>query len=178
MFILLCGSLPFASDADAGVTLSYYLETGKNPSSHPVTAPGLVATPIPKLSPAIYAALPSLNTVAIYPLASNGNVPSIVGNASISNPGGIGYWGGRLYVTNVTTDSITVYPANANGSTSPIVTIQGEKPRLNNPTAIAFDSAGNIYVANAGKSGDGRDSVTKYAAGSSRRCRTGCRNHW
>jgi sugar lactone lactonase YvrE len=167
MFIWLCGSAPLISDAYAGVTLSYYLETGKNPSSHPVTAASPVATPIPKLSPAIYATLPSLNTVAVYPIASNGNVPSLVGNASVSNPGGIGYWGGRLYVTNVGTDSITVYPASANGSTSPIVTIQGEKPRLSNPTSIAFDSAGNIYVANAGKSGSGRDSVTKYAAGSS-----------
>ena len=167
MLIRLWGSPAFTSDADAGVTLSYDLETGQNPSSHPVTVASPVATPIPKLSPAIYAALPGLNTVAIYPIASNGNVPSLVGNVSISNPGGIAYWRGRLYVTNVATDSITVYPAGANGSTNPIVTIEGEKPGLDGPTAIAFDSAGNIYIANAGKSGGGHDSVTKYAAGSS-----------
>ncbi len=165
--MLLRGLPPFASDADAGSTLSYYLETGKNPSSHPVTAASAVATPSPKLSPAIYAALPGLNTVAVYPIASNGNVPSLVGNAAISNPGGIGYWNGRIYVTNEATGSITVYPAGANGSVSPIVTIGGEKTRLDGPTAIAFDSAGNIYVANAAKNGGGRDSVTKYAAGSS-----------
>ncbi len=132
-----------------------------------MTAASPVATPIPKLSPAIYTALPGLNTVAVYPIASNGNVPSLVGNASISNPGGIGYWAGRLYVTNAPIDSITVYPAGADGSTSPIVTIQGEHTGLDDPTAIAFDSAGNIYVSNAGRGGGGRDSVTKYAAGSS-----------
>jgi len=122
---------------------------------------------MPKLGPAIYATLPSLDTVAVYPLASNGNVPSLTGNAAISNPGGIGYWVGRLYVANLATDSITVYPAGANGSANPVLTIQGEHTLLDSPTAIAFDSAGNIYVANAGKGGGGQDSVTEYAAGSS-----------
>lgn len=122
---------------------------------------------MPKLGPAIYATLPDLDTVAVYPLASNGNVPSLVGNAAISNPGGIGYWAGRLYVTNLATDSITVYPAGANGSTNPVVTIAGEHTLLDSPTAIAFDSSGNIYVANAGKEGGGHDRITKYAAGSS-----------
>jgi len=122
---------------------------------------------MPQLGPAIYATLPSLDTVAVYPLASNGNVPSLVGNAAISNPGGIGYWAGRLYVTNLATDSITVYPAGANGSPNPVLTLQGEHTLLDSPTAIAFDSTGNIYVANAGKEGGGQDSVTEYAAGSS-----------
>lgn len=131
-----------------------------------MAAPSASATPIPKLGPAIYATLPSLDTVAVYPLASKGNVPSLAGNAAISNPGGIGYWAGRLYVTNLATDSITVYPAGANGSTSPTVTIQGGHTLLDSPTAIAFDSSGNIYVANAGKNGGGQDSITKYAAGS------------
>ena len=167
MLVGLCGLRSLTIDADAGVTLSYDLETGQNPSSNPVTAASAVPTPIPKLSPAIYATLPGLNTVAVYPLASNGNVPSLVGNAAISNPGGIAYWGGRLYVTNVANDSITVYPATANGSTSPIVTIHGEQMGLDNPTAIAFDSAGNIYVSNAGRGGGGHDSITKFPAGSS-----------
>jgi hypothetical protein len=122
---------------------------------------------MPILGPAIYSTLPSLDTVAVYPLASNGNVPSLAGKAAISNPGGIGYWADRLYVTNLATDSITVYPAGANGSTSPIVTIEGEHTLLDGPTAIAFDSAGNMYVANAGKGGGAQYSITKYPAGSS-----------
>ena len=144
-----------SSDADAEVT-----------DASAVAAPSPSATPIPKLGPAIYATLPSLDTVAVYPLDGKGNVPSLAGNAAISNPGGIGYWAGRLYVTNLATDSITVYPAGASGSTSPIVTIQGGHTLLDSPTAIAFDSSGNIYVANAGKNGGGQDSITKYAAGS------------
>ena len=132
-----------------------------------MTAASASTTPIPKLGPAIYSTLPSLDTVAVYPLASNGNVPSLVGNAAISNPGGIAYWAGRVYVANVAANSITVYPAGANGSPNPIVTIQGEHTLLDSPTAIAFDSYGNIYVANAGKGGGGQDSITKYPAGSS-----------
>ena len=167
MLIGLSGSPSLTSDADAGVTLHYYLETGKNPSSHPVTAASPAATPSPKLSPAIYATLPGLNALGIYPIASNGNVPSLLGNTSLDNPNGIAYRAGRLYVTNAAADSITVYPATANGSPSPIVTIRGQKQGLDQPTSIAFDSAGNIYVANAGKNGGGRDSVTKFAAGNS-----------
>jgi sugar lactone lactonase YvrE len=153
---LLRGPSRLIGDARADVT-----------DASPAAAASASATPMPKLGPAIYATLPSLDTVAVYPLASNGNVPSLVGNAAISNPGGIGYWADRLYVTNVATNSITVYPAGANGSTSPIVTIQGEHTLLDGPTAIAFDSSGNLYVANAGKNGGGQDSITKYAAGSS-----------
>ena len=144
------------SDAHAEVT-----------DASPVAAPSASASPMPTLGPAIYTTLPSLDTVAVYPLASNGNVPSLVGNAAISNPGGIGYWAGRVYVANVAANSITVYPAGANGSTNPIVTIEGEDTLLDSPTAIAFDSYGNIYVANAGKGGGGQDSITKYPAGSS-----------
>jgi sugar lactone lactonase YvrE len=152
---LLCGPSRLIGDAHAEVT-----------DASPAAAASASATPMPKLSPAIYTTLPSLDTVAVYPLASNGNVPSLAGNASISNPSGIGYWAGRLYVTNQPANSITVYPAGASGSTSPIVTIQGEHTLLDSPTAIAFDSSGNIYVANAGKQGGGHDTITKYPAGS------------
>ena len=117
------------SDADAEVT-----------DASPVAAASASATPMPKLGPAIFATLPSLDTVAIYPLASNGNVPSLAGNAAISNPGGIGYWAGRLYVTNVAANSITVYPAGANGSTNPIVTIEGEHTGLDGPKVDAVES--------------------------------------
>ena len=106
----------------------------------PVAAASASATPMPKLGPAIYATLPNLDTVAVYPIASNGNVSSLAGNAAISNPGGIGYWAGRLYVTNLATDSITVYPAGANGSTNPIVTIHGEHtaPRQSDCDRVRF----------------------------------------
>jgi sugar lactone lactonase YvrE len=155
LWSLLHGPSRLINDAHAGVTQA---------SAKPAVTTS--STPSPKFT-AIYTALPSLNTLGVYPISSNGNVPSIVGNTFISNPGGIAYWAGRLYVTNLAKDSITVYPAGANGSISPIVTIQGENTSLDSPTAITFDSNGNIYVANAGKGGGGHDSITKYAAGSS-----------
>ena len=62
-----------SSDADAEVT-----------DASAVAAPSPSATPIPKLGPAIYATLPSLDTVAVYPLDGKGNVPSLAGNAAIS----------------------------------------------------------------------------------------------
>src|SRR5208283_3137190 len=163
--LVLLGSLrgPSAriSDADAGTT-----------DTSAAAAASASATPMPQLGPAIYATLPNLDTVAVYPLASNGNVPSLVGNAAISNPGGIGYWAGRLYVTNLATDSITVYPAGANGSPivqavdtitvysrgstgniAPVRTISGALTRLSGLSGIAVDSSGNIYAPSMGVAG-------------------------
>ena len=45
----------------------------------------------------------------------------------------------------------------APGSTTPTATLTG----LNDPDALAFDSSGNLYVAN-----DGNDTVSEFAPGS------------
>ena len=52
-------------------------------------------------------------------------------------------------------------------ATSPIGTIVGAQTGLNRPQGIGIDSDGKIYVSNDGSDGNGIDSVTVYAPGSS-----------
>jgi sugar lactone lactonase YvrE len=53
---------------------------------------------------------------------------------------------GKIYVTSVTADAVTVYAAGATGNVAPIATISGANTGLQAPTGIAVDAAGNIYV--------------------------------
>jgi sugar lactone lactonase YvrE len=69
----------------------------------------------------------------------------------VTNPGGDN-------VTNPGGGTISVYPDATFGNVASLVT----NPNLLNPTGIAFDSAGNIYVADTGN-----DTITVYAAGAS-----------
>lgn len=53
-----------------------------------------------------------------------------------------------MYVSNSAgAGSITVYPTNASGNSTPYRTISGEKTRLTNPYGIAVDSRGKVYVS-------------------------------
>lgn len=54
--------------------------------------------------------------------------------------------------------SVTVYAANASGDAAPIRTIVGDATGLADPTALALDARGNLYVAN-------RATVTIYGPG-------------
>jgi hypothetical protein len=54
----------------------------------------------------------------------------------------------KIYVTNRSPIvSVTVYNAASNGNVPPIATISGSNTGLTNPTGIAVDSVGQIYVA-------------------------------
>lgn len=106
----------------------------------------------------IYVANPYTNTVTVYAANANGNVPpiAVIGGADtlLANPDGIALDVlGRIYVVNSSDNSITIYSplATATGvlNEAPIGVIIGSKTRLDNPTAIALDSHGEIYVANA-----------------------------
>ena len=122
----------------------------------------------------IYVANYATDSLSIFPLGSDGNVASLFGSDSnvpsmfvkiqLSNPSGIAYHAGNLYVADHN-DSITLYPANATGRPSTIATISGSKTRLNNPGPIAVDSAGTIYAINVGGQEDS-PFITSYTAGS------------
>jgi sugar lactone lactonase YvrE len=71
---------------------------------------------------------------------------------------------GRLYVANglssSSNGSITVYAPGATGDAGPTATIGGSNTQLSYPTALGFDHAGRLYVANRGNG-----SLTVYAPG-------------
>lgn len=46
--------------------------------------------------------------------------------------------------------SVTVYPASANGNVAPAAAVAGPNTQLGPATGVAFDSAGDLYVANKG----------------------------
>ncbi len=74
---------------------------------------------------------------------------------------------GRLYVPNIGStdsgDTITVYASGAGGNVTPTATIAGTNTGLSAPFGVALDAAGQVYVANAGRSGNG--SITVYTPG-------------
>src|SRR5258708_2576759 len=119
----------------------------------------------PRPARAIFVTNPTLNSLSVFPAGSNGNIASLFTLTHLSGPRGIAFWSGKLYVTNQGPDTITVYPANGDRRPNPIFTIGGENTQLINPTAIALDSTGDIYVANEGAS-DEPGSVTIYRSGS------------
>jgi DNA-binding beta-propeller fold protein YncE len=52
-------------------------------------------------------------------------------------------------VANWLGNSITVYAPSQKGNATPIRTITGSETKLANPTGVAFDSSGYLYVANS-----------------------------
>jgi sugar lactone lactonase YvrE len=135
-------------------------------------APAATSTASHKPAPAIFVANPTLDSLSVFPVGSNGNVPSLFTRTFLSQPAGIAYWNHNLYVTNDggATDghSIMAYPVSGGRRPAPIFTISGG--HLIIPQGVALDPAGNIYVVNEGiLSGDQSSdppSVTIYRAGS------------
>ena len=128
-------------------------------------APAATSPTSHKTAPAIFVANPTLDSLSVFPVGSNGNVPSLFTRTFLSQPHGIAYHAGNLYVTNTFPYTITVYPVSAGRRPNPIATISAE---LVIPVAIAIDSAGNMYVANQGvpQERDEPASITIYRAGS------------
>ena len=97
--------------------------------------------------------------VTAYPVGASGNVAPIAITPDMIFPAGIARDGnGRIYVTNPSTNTVTIYSSDVAGNVSPFEIIGGSKTRLANPTGIALDGNGRIYVLNSGTS-----AITVYA---------------
>jgi hypothetical protein len=94
----------------------------------------------------------------VYAKGASGNVAPIAtiagSNTGFFGPSGIAVdKAGRIYVANrghfaAGPNSITVYAPGANGNASPIATITGPNTKLGEPTGIAVDPDGTIFVTN------------------------------
>jgi hypothetical protein len=122
-----------------------------------------------------------MDSVTVYLPGSYANMTAnatIVGSGtSLALPSGLATdLSENLYVANSAggpdgVGSITVYASGSNGNVAPSITISGDSNSdttgLNFPTGLAFDAAGNLYVANATGGPDGFGSITIYGPGSS-----------
>ncbi|MGC1399676.1 NHL repeat-containing protein [Candidatus Binatus sp.] len=114
------------------------------------------------------------DTVTVYAAGSNGNVtPSATisgGATGLDLPFGVAVDSvGNLYVVSAGSavggfDSVTVYSSGSSGNAAPSATISSET-EIEAPVGIALDSSDNIYVANAGSTFGGVDSISIYPYG-------------
>lgn len=96
--------------------------------------------------------------INVYAPGANGNVAPMrrvvgdqtgLGPASLQKAHNIALDEARgvLYVANTNLNTITAYPANADGNIAPSRTIGGSATGLKSPAGIAVDASGNIYVS-------------------------------
>jgi hypothetical protein len=120
-------------------------------------------------------------SITIYAPDANGNaapVKTISGTAAsdqtgLDSPSALALdKANNIYVTNDGStdgaggaDTVTIYRAGSSGNVKPIATISGRLTQLDDPSAIAVDAIGNIYVANDATTSH-PDSITVYPAGS------------
>jgi hypothetical protein len=112
----------------------------------------------------LFIADPADNAVQILPNASSANGPGtslvnpLVGAVTLlQHPNGLAFDGtGRLIVSNLSTPSITIYPASAipgGGNVPPVASLTGSNTKLAGPGQLAFNTAagssGELYVADA-----------------------------
>ncbi len=71
-----------------------------------------------------------------------------------------------IFVTNVVGDSVNVYPLGSDGDVMPAARIKGAETGLDDPTSIALDSSGKIYVLNDQGGAGHTGTVEVFAPGS------------
>ena len=161
-----------------------------SPTSSAGPTPKPTPTPTPSPSPPVismYVAESGDNSITVTAITPGGGDEAprstIAGsNTGLSQPNGITLdKSGRIYVANEDANgiaglppSITVYAANPSATDTlgnpsptlnetPLATITGNRTGLAEPTGVALDAAGRIYVSNA-VGGAGNGSITVYAA--------------
>jgi hypothetical protein len=112
--------------------------------------------------------------IKVFPYGATGDIsPTHVIKGpftGLSRPWGIaiqqdGLGSGVIYVSNVGTNSITVYNWQDDGDVFPIRTIQGDLTQLATPGRMCVDGSGNLFVINdPSDSSDGRY-ITVFAPG-------------
>ncbi len=93
-------------------------------------------------------------TIAVYAPGANGNALPIKSIGGYNTQLGYSITGlafdasGNLYVANddAGSESITIYASGAGGNVAPIQEISGEKTGLKNPTSVAVDDKGDVFV--------------------------------
>jgi sugar lactone lactonase YvrE len=98
------------------------------------------------------------STVFGQSMTANVMVGLTISNSALLQPGEIAFDGhGNLYVANVAGNTVTVIPASSGtlfgqSVTADTVATLAAATGLHNPTGLALDAAGNLYVTNAGTS--------------------------
>jgi sugar lactone lactonase YvrE len=118
------------------------------------------------------------NAITVYPPGSYANVAEIAtisaadsdDNTSISFPEAIAVDAhGKIYLADSgganMTARVAVFAANSDGNVAPIATIAGDKTGLADPSGLALDSAGDLYVLNDNGGDDKNGSITVYPPG-------------
>ncbi len=113
----------------------------------------------------VYTPITTASVVLAFAPLANGNVaPSATiagGLTSLDIPYGAAFDPtGTLYVSNVSNNAVTEYPAGSNGNV-PATSISGSNTSISGPTAIALLPDGTLSVANATT-----NAVTEYSLGS------------
>jgi sugar lactone lactonase YvrE len=107
------------------------------------------------------------NWVTSYARSANGNIPPLAPQPNaLCLPSGVAVDSAdNIYVVNGN-NSVSIYNAGSNGNATPSSIIKGPNTGLDsyNPSKIALDAKGNVYVLNSLDPMQG--SVTVYAAGS------------
>src|SRR5580704_6278813 len=168
----------FKAGADGEVAPSYTIESPTQVSSPSSVAIGLDGK--------IYVAngggqeVPpeGSNAITVYPPGSYANVAEIAtisaadsdDNTSISFPEAIAVDAhGKIYLADSgganMTARVAVFAANSDGNVAPIATIAGDKTGLADPSGLALDSAGDLYVLNDNGGDDKNGSITVYPPG-------------
>ena len=114
---------------------------------------------------------PAQNSVTVFAAGSTGNVPpswTIQGSQTrLDDSVGLALdSSANVYVTNYkqplpkSAFAVTVYPAGSSGDVAPTQDLMGSRTKLNEPSGIAVDGSGNVYVANWDT-----NAITVYAPG-------------